>query len=715
MTALVREAPGVTVTTAGTVRDPVAVSVTRKMPSLGPGTLGPDSSALAGTATVDLADPGGIVRDDAGRPSPWAAASGYPPANGDAALVTIAGEVRLTGEVEESSGSALGLTRVHLVDGMDRLRHRVSFEPLADTMWPVYTTSLATGAVNPMLRHEHYVSAAMRAAGYFHMPKPSAACLLHLPMSGSILPEGGTAELFDTGTSTARWSGMPWGLAIRNLTARYRFGGTAGTGGPGANRWDLTVYVARYGTGSSTIEFRNNVGSTSGVLGWVEISFPSTTTMRIRGSGTSATSSTHFDVTVPYDDAQPFFRITRNPATETSSIWHKGVPVWTGYIPDSPTWAMTDVSITSTSSGVYLGSIYLTGGGAGTEPLSVNASLRPSASLGNANFGPMRAGPYIESVEVLDLLLDIAEATASNVWLDGEGRLHWAGPGVLEAQAVSATLTADADLLDLAWRHSSEDVKRRVSVTSRQPSVSTSRNGSTLLWSGMAMELENGDVESVWMTAPADQDWLRPKDPVRVTSGTAVVPLGQSTIGGVRESDTAESWATSTYLTTTWERINSQTFVVDHTAKSLTTGWRLVLRGLASASTIPSTLSRAGLPRLVGYGRVDWKQRTYMATAAVGPETAPDYEHDVKHWLQSADSQSFANWLAVALVNGKPVLDRVPLAYRADLELGQVVNIDDPHVYRRRMKCLVVGLEERHDASGSDLWATFRVLSTTAL
>lgn len=706
----VRPMPEVEVRTAGAVRDATSVSVARQMPGLGRGHVGVSGGLLAATAEATLLEPGNDVVRHA-KFSPWKRSGTFPPMDGDEATVDVGGTRTFTGVVEDVDGAASRHLSVSMVDSVDRLRRRVSFEPLANPMRGS-TAQSAVSPVSPLLRHEHYVSACMRAAGFWHIPRPTAEALLFIPMQGSVMPEGRGFLVDGVTQGFSRWYPTWWGLGVSDTNGyRWRMAPDINPAGPAYNRWDLTFFVGRDLTESTSslrrLVLRNHAqGATTGTMqGYVEVYLPSSTTINIELHGTG-TSTIHADVTVPYNAEKPWVRIERNPSGQTSRIYHGDDVVWSGSIANPSSSAkITDLAFESGGGHrVVLGPVYLTGGGPGADLDldNLNATLRMSPL-----WGAMTAGPFIENADALTLLREVSQAVQASVWLDRHGRLHWAGASVLEAQEPSATITADADLLDVSWRMSVRDLAHRVTVSSEHPTVGYSGLGTMLLWQGGAVEMSGGDVYEVWATAGPSEDWLFSREPIR-RQGEGLLP-NESCMGGVLEGGaTPAPWATSIYLSVAHSRINSQTRKFVHEAQSLPSGQVVVLR--ATEQSGRSSLSEVPLPRVVGFGRIDWNSQLTTA-AATGPDMAPDLDHNAGRWVQGDDCQVLADWLQARLESVRPVLEDLPIVWRDDLDLGQVVTVVEDEVYGVELTCLVVGIREAHSPEGgARMWVSLRVL-----
>src|SRR5699024_3439337 len=84
----------------------------------------------------------------------------------------------------------------------------------------------------------------------------------------------------------------------------------------------------------------------------------------------------------------------------------------------------------------------------------------------------------------LELLREIAEATASSAWVDRNNVFHWAHPDAFDGMESSLEITSDADLLDLTWTSSISVRARHVIVSHRLPAVTVRQTANVDLWQG---------------------------------------------------------------------------------------------------------------------------------------------------------------------------------------------------------------------------------------
>ena len=698
-----------TVTTAGRSRDVSSVDIDREIPSTGPASLPAGGGLTAATGTLTLEDPGQAV--EVRRGSPWFRDRGWPPALGDPVEVdvTVDGETsrRFTGIVEDAAGSTGEPVEAAIVDPIDRLHRAYTSEPLASPMAAGIGGGLAE-VVDPWLRVEHHVTRAMRAAGFHHAPPPTGDACLYIPHAGSLMPDVGALRRAPTGQTGAWTVDAPWGLALRNVLAEWTLG-TPNTARPRPNAWDLTLHAARWSSTGVTrlILGRRPFDTSTSVtdFAWIEVRFPTTTTVRVRVSWDGSTTAAA-DAVGTYQPGQPIRvqLVDGGPST----IWHGDTVMWTGTatpVPSPTEDRLTNLRIQPLGGGgVWVGPVYLSG--ASTPAADLDAPLTGVLHPSPVLTGRLAATPYIERVDTLTLLRRIADATLSDMWIDREGRFHWAGVGALVAQPPTMELTATADLLDLAWEETLASMAREVTVTCDSPAVTASKAGRTLLWEGTTETLTDGETVTVWATAPAEQDWILARTPFRTSTGGGTT---DSFTGGVVETEGSDvtPWATAAQLPVTVERINSQAFKVTHTAAGLSDTQTIALRTPAHSKP---QLSEVPLPRIVGHGRIDWATVAHTA-ARRGPDAAGDYEHPAGPWVQGADCQALADWIASWVTAPGAILRELPIIYRGDIDLGQVVDVIEDAVYHIRVRAVVVGLSEHHEAGSSEMTVTLRVLA----
>jgi len=336
----------------------------------------------------------------------------------------------------------------------------------------------------------------------------------------------------------------------------------------------------------------------------------------------------------------------------------------------------------------------------------------------DVRLGPMldrdiRATPYLENRNIMDLLGEIARAQAAAMWLSPDGVFHYVHPDVLEAQAPTATITADVDLLDIAWSTSVRDARRRVRVVCRDPEVTASPNRDVVLWEGPREAVEHGERAVDIATPDGDTDWLGAGGqvfdvtsafwPNRTRRGIGTM------VGATWQEDNGEGWV----------NVSGNNYATFHGSPITSQAYRFLCQvassGIPSDRTIvkhfPTNDHRGdALPVLRGTGKIKWTTSTHTATTT-GPEVAADYDHDAGPWVQGDACQDLANWLGERMTQPRPLIQELPIAYRPDLDLGQVITLVEDQVYDITLTCLVIGLRERHTPeTGAQMWVTLRVL-----
>src|SRR5699024_1441844 len=104
-------------------------------------------------------------------------------------------------------------------------------------------------------------------------------------------------------------------------------------------------------------------------------------------------------------------------------------------------------------------------------------------------------------------------------WIDRSGDFHWAHPDAFDDAPATATVDSDADLIDLSWSNSINDVFSRVYVTCMDPTVTASDRADVALWTGSGdtipatPEMKEAGQHYIReiASAPSGTDWFAAK------------------------------------------------------------------------------------------------------------------------------------------------------------------------------------------------------------
>src|SRR5690606_28778671 len=116
-------------------------------------------------------------------------------------------------------------------------------------------------------------------------------------------------------------------------------------------------------------------------------------------------------------------------------------------------------------------------------------------------------------------------------------------------------------------------------------------------------------------------------------------------------------------------------------------------------------------PILRARGRTWWEDREYTSSIT-GPSQYDVLVHDMGPWLRPAQGvPEMVDWLAEQVTVPQPMLDQLPIAYRPDLDLGQVVDIVEDQVYDIRLRVLITAIDEEYAPGSASMSISGRVIA----
>lgn len=717
--------PGARVFTGGVERTTGTVSVVREIAATTPASLGTPGGVMAGTVTAALTEPEDVHTR---KRSPWDRVDAWPPTDGDLIDVdgTLDGETwdrRFTGVLEGAAGAAQDIeVSVDGVDAIDRLNRPIVFEPLASPM-PIQPSQAGTPAlvVNPHLRHEHYIETALRAAGWWLGPRPASASPLHLPLVGSTIPANrntGLKGIVEDGAGS--WERAPWGIGFHATDSL---------------KWEVSQYstrenselvflAARRPSDAATQTIRMRLKGLNDTRFILDVFFTATT-VQVR-----STPATGLDWTGPLPDADAavHFRLTYN--GKETQLYVDHVLRQTGTeTRENTANSTTELTVSPQDHSPLIGHIIVGRAGEVYDPTPPNAHLL----AGDLYKSEMRAGRYLDTT-IVNVLRDIAQATNAAAWIDKRGHFIWAHPDALGAQESVATLTADADVLDMAWRHQHSDLRHRVRVPSQEPVITVSDRADVEWWTG-AGDIIDADQEEKWWerltvteiaSASGSEDWFPAKLGPYILKQTA-------TSKNEFAKGEADWYGATAYYGNISDPVSGQEGVVQAETRKITSqtyemktviflspGEQESVSPRVPNNQFTQTLhpemvpyNGTPLPVLRGFGKVEWTAGPSTSGDAIGPVTAADYSHDPGWWVQGGDNKRLANWIASQVTVSRPLIEDLPVVPRHDLELGNVITIEEHAVYGVTIKALIIGIREQYSHGEAAMTLTLRVLEAT--
>jgi hypothetical protein len=704
------------VTVDGAPAEVDAVSVSRELASSLPGTVIGGSGLTAATGRATWSQQDAVETRSV---TPWAPASGIPPAGGARVLVDLGDERGtcrlLTGRVDSSTGS-LGdaVVRSELVDDVDRLHRPVTIGPLLSSMPP-----LTPGGPPRQVRMNGLwvADAVLRACGFYATPPAGAGTMLSVSAMGSMWPERGTCTACTNyaGTDFPQFVSAPWGgVAAQDVVAAYQPAAAGRT-------LDSPLEVLMYWPGSTagTPEVRVFFGGAS-------VRLILTSGSVIAQTITSAHTPTNVALASRGTATRAVARFTPNGAnidvevrTNTGATASGTVAAPAGLLST----ALSEVTIRSGNASGRVGPVKVAFIAAGSAFADLT-TFTPSAvfDVGSVALYTLTALPSIINRNALNILKDHAAAVGAALWLDEQGRVRWVARDRLGVGNPVRTLTSRDDLLDATWSAEWRDVASRVDVEWQQPAVTRATRDKVTVWEGSGGGLDAGDVYEEIIRPSAGEEWIMLDTSVTglgAGSDLALFNAGEGSFEGasmVDESTDTESWAPAATSDTTVRQIDPRTYVVTTTVASVPSGHSVS----AKAPSVPGIgvhTARFGDPLPVIRARARFELTpTTTTSATTGPPEAAVLTHDAGWWVQFEDqARALADWIASTTTIRTPHLHDVEVMFDPRLQLGDVVQIDDPERSGLSVRGVVFGMTQRVAPAEAATVLTVRVLSVTIL
>lgn len=682
--------PGALVTVNGVPLDVESVSVTRELSSSLPAQVTSASGITAATGSIEW----NVGEDVANRSAhPWDG-NEFPPKPSDEVVVFMGyGDVmarQLTGVIDSSNGSiAEGDVSSSVVDPIDKLNQPISF-PAHLSVMPPHEENGPFLLVNnsPIFTTDRV----LRACGFNATPPVDTGCILSVPLMGSAWPEVGRVD-------SASQQGFPafppsfnashWGLAANSIEASY----TPDLSNWPTGRLDKNLQI--------TVKVRNVTSSdgTTAIRAWwgvTRVTLAITADRKIQAVGYDGTTAvTVAEMSTAAAWSADVFTLRVTPAGAFTIYASNGATATGAYtLPSTMTTTnLTRVQITGPHlTGPHIGGVQVGFSTAPTWTRPQTATLTPSAS----NLG-LPAFPRIDGRNALAVLKEQAEAECASIWIDEFGVFRWVNRNQLTTAAPVATLTALEDLLDVGWESDASGVRSRVVLKYRQAAISRSDVSNMLAWQGGGGSMDGAQTNVQFAEPAADVDWIDVDEAPQLTAdGTWLDRFNWghgSWVGGIEESDTAESWAqlANAGFGATLEKLGLFAYQITTTAGTPSAGRTIELRTPTKAYSagLRSSKAEMNLPILRAKAVVEWTDRT-LTGAVFGPVNAAALEHEVGPWVQDAAAlQAVADWLGEQVSAPRPVLRDVRVIPDFRRQLGDVVWVEDPENMRIRLRLLI--------------------------
>lgn len=619
--------------------------------------------------------------------NPWNRSNGWVPGKGDKVEI-FAGDgtseyKQFTGVISNTTGTIGDGFQSTIMDNYGDLSTLVSHEPLLNQM-PPYTPGgeiRGTGLV-----YTYYVDLAMRAGRFFTTPSREQGAVVHVPCQGGMWPHLGTVTTARTisGASYPTNNFSPWGFAVgdfvqllnprepKNMSAPLQLTMIVAPG------HDDYAYVrAQYAGTSVTLNVSAN---------WtVEARIDSTTVASISLSGKGGAENRVVQLLVKNGVFQ-LKASTGQTATGTGS--------WSG---------STVMDVVRLEGGVNA----RVSGFQVSHPTAADEfrdlTFKPTANINvaiNLFMGLMIVAPPIESVQAVDLLNGISEASLSAVWINELGVLQFWPALSLRGRTPNSVLDTIDDIFDLSWEDSLLGSRSSVTVKYDEPALKISRWQNVELAVGSGETLESGDVSEQFY-APADNEvWI-------------MADHSHSNVGPGQWGDYNSKRGTlvGMYFTVSGDEVGS-VYSVSVSSQSL--GLTGALKLTHTAGTFPANteanLSTSPtdptlkfqnrdkpLPRIAGHARAEYMEQEYTSTVPGG--VGPVLVHETGRWVPAGIVPRIADFLASETSVPKPVITGLEVAFDPRRQLGDTVIIESKKFLGVTMTALVVGVS---NGAGSD-------------
>lgn len=661
------------------------------------------------SASVEFEDPSPVSERGV---SPWSPSSSLPK-SGDPISIWLGRDgvecKQLTGYVDGATGSFSGKSiSATAVDTVDRLRQRITVDPLLASMPP-----LGGVGTNYQYRHiglsaTYFTDLFLRRCGFYSTPKRHKKAVFSAPLMGSLWPEVGSCyKASGVNGQNPLFYASPWGLGLGDGDANYYpWFGTAGVSGKLDQTLQITFMVHRSipddaDPAGVTVRWRTGVPGNTGEH-YIRLRVQNGRAIYLQ----TLSGGVYKDVC-----ALPASRAA-TATTFTARILRGGgcsINADNGaYVSGtfSPSVVMREEVIDSVGvnatgvGGALIGAAQV----AFTE--DTQWKFAPTADITHAEaWRQLDASPFLEGRMCLDLLNEQAEAECAAWWIDENGKFVWRNRSAMISSTVVDTVTSERDIFDLTWESNQNSVYSRVTVNNRIPNISIGQNYHLDAYQGSGTELEVGETHKEIITAGSDEDWIMVDDTAVELGdpGAGADDLfnrGYNTwVGATRVSDGANptevlaNWAANHSLT----RVNAETYKYRVTVPtgSIASTERVHLRTPGDGFTTAFWPKRReyNLPVIRCKAIVDWVDGSTTGNV-VGPADAPEFEHDAGWWVQSAAALAdLRDWLSEQVTVARPLVTGLDIDPHHRLQLGDIVYVRDSTMTSTRLTFLITGID----------------------
>lgn len=719
-----------TVTTSGRVRHATQLSLSREIATDLPGEVVGGGEVTAATGSLSL------VADDVVMTravSPWAPAAGWPPRAADACTVDLTvGETTcraLTGRVDSASGTlgTPGQVQAEIVDDIDRLRRLVTMRPRIaryndrpTALWSLVNAASQCGYSTGHLWGKDTVLAAPCNAG-------------------SLTPLLGDQVNSDAPVS---WQNELWGFAPKQCVAQaWTFVPNGVTG----RCIDTTFDVGKGSSASSWSRVSmlpNNSRDYPGL--WFAQCTPTTIAVSSSIAGVSPTTGVTGDIaTVTRTSA--WTRVRVRVVIDSSTAYRVFVWAWDPLSPAARGVQVAKAYKSLSYSGGYLGraqqawelhtrwqdqEVY--SDGPAIAGIVVDARSAPSVPgqiayddliqtpnlkvtldprMWPEESPPLAATPTIVSRVGSEIIKEIASAVLAAVWIDELGTLRVVGRHALRSQDVVASLTATSSLLDLQWATDLSSLRHQVVVTAKMPTLADPawRSGIRTIWVAPDLTLMPGEVYEGIIHPEEGVDWIGVATTVQTEESVPPMPSSGS---WTRPMTLLGKDGSSQGLDASITRLDDQSYKVRVSAPSSNTA---AVTNRLSDSYAEADLRGTPTPLIRASNFVTWADSNMPGTP-VGPDAAPDLEHDGGPWLQDAyyiTRVKVAEALASWLTTGTPRVESMTIVPDPRIQLGDRVTVTDDVGTGVVLDGIVAGISWDVAAGSMTQRITLRVLAVT--
>lgn len=683
----------------GFQRDVISWSIDREISGGLPAQVIAGGGITQATGSIDWGQTYDVEESGA---NPWRRAASWMPSKGSRVEIFVADQdgveyKRFHGVIDSTTGSVGGGMQSKIIDDYDKLSASVTYGPLMSVMPPRVSGGnyRSTGLVAT-----YYVDMALRNSGFFLTPPQETDCVLHVPCQGGMWPHTGTAhraqQLTGAGPTPANRY-RPGGFAVSNFDTMY----LPSTPRTASTSVQITMMVTQGHAGFAYIE-ANYTGGRS-----IRLAVNSKRWVSAQVDGNPTVS-----FTVP-EDTIVTLRVSGGVAELRSSKGqHASRPV--SFSGGSAT-VMENI-VAQGDNGSRIAGIQVSHPSASQAFQSLN--FKPSANLNTSDvsfMGILRACYALDGVSAADLLTEISEALLASMWIDEEGVFQWWPALALRGRSSSGTLTTLDDILSLDWEDSLLGSRSRVIVRHKVPALKISKFPNVELWVGSGGVLESEEVREDFIGPNSDQAWILPDGNPTVLrlpdEWWKYNRLRGSMAGGYYTKDNEMYPHTGLSLTVVMETISVTRFKLTQVAGTYPTDVVLNMETPDSSGLWVQNRNKP-LPRIPGYGFVEWAEKDHVQSSAGG--VGPELVHETGIWAASGVVSNQAAYLSSQTAVPEPVITGLEVVYDNSRKLGDVVVIDSPSLMGVRMSALVVGISEAAGNDGFTQSLSVRIISSTS-